>query len=211
MSTNQAAELLCYSLFHQTSRSIDIPPPASCDALPGISGADDVIKKTAVVSEASAPVWRGDAGVPNNTSVLFIDQNREVFCASATNSHTLDSLVFHWVSVSCLSLNTYQHQLEPHENSKQVIVSVSLLTLNKEIHLDYMTAPFHLSSAVWRLHVGAAPLYKLRLIICWLMKTADTETLCCPARTASEAWSRCPLTSDLSADFILMHDCENYL
>lgn len=56
MSTNQAAELLCYSLFHQTSRSIDIPPPASCDALPGISGADDVVKKTAVVSEASAPV-----------------------------------------------------------------------------------------------------------------------------------------------------------
>lgn len=111
----------CYSLFHQTSRSIDIPPPASCDALPGISGADDVVKKTAVVSEASAPVWRGDAGVPKNTSVLFIDQNREVFCASATNSHTLDSLVFHWVSVSCLSLNTYQHQLEPHENSKQVI------------------------------------------------------------------------------------------
>lgn len=26
--------------------------------------------------------------------------------------------------------------------------SVSLLTLNKEIHLDYMMAPFHLSSAV---------------------------------------------------------------
>lgn len=75
--------------------------------------------------------------------------------------------------------------------------SVSLLTLNKEIHLDYMTAPFHLSSAVWRLHVGAAPLYKLRLIICWLMKTADTETLCCPARTASEAWSLKPLSAHI--------------
>ena len=85
----------CYSLFHQRSRSIDIPPPASCDALPGISGADYVIKKTAVVSEASAPVWRGDTEVPKNPSVLFIDQNREVFCVSATNSDTLDSLVFH--------------------------------------------------------------------------------------------------------------------
>lgn len=111
--------------------------------------------KTAAVSKVSALVWWWDTEVPKPWNLLSVIYKH-------TERPALDSVFFHLknrlqarVALSYLSLNTYQNQLELHNNSKQAIFLManvidawqwvsqcSLLTLNKKINLNYLTVLF---------------------------------------------------------------------